>query len=164
MRRPLVDTPTTTASGKIVGRPPKQPPADAAERIRIAAAGGANVKGMAAAVGANADVLGRWLDEYPKLREAMDEGREQERHTLHNVLYRQATEGEGKVAIIAAMFLLKSRHGYREGDQSESANKVSINFQMPGAMPLADFIEVANADGSAVKRVSAPGAGTSGGN
>lgn len=158
MRRPLVDTPTTTASGKVVGRPRKQPPADAAERIRIAAAGGANLKGMAAAVGANADVLGRWLDEYPELREAMDEGREQERHTLHNVLYRQATEGEGKVAIIAAMFLLKSRHGYREGDQGDQANRVAITFNMPAALPADQYIEVVNADGTEVQRLSAKAA------
>ncbi|MCY1310270.1 hypothetical protein D9M69_600390 [compost metagenome] len=41
--------------------------------------------------------------------------------------------------VTAAIFLLKARHGYREGDQSEIANKVSINFQLPGALRLEDF-------------------------
>lgn len=41
--------------------------------------------------------------------------------------------------IVAAMFLLKTRHGYREGDQSDTANKVSITFQMPGALPMDQF-------------------------
>ena len=42
----------------------------------------------------------------------------------------------------SAMFLLKCRHGYREGDQSELANRVSINFQLPGALPLEQFARV----------------------
>jgi hypothetical protein len=58
-------------------------------------------------------------------------GRKLERHTLHNALYRLATEQGDK---IAAMFLLKARHGYREGDQGDQANRVSINFTLPGAM------------------------------
>lgn len=43
------------------------------------------------------------------------------------------------------MFLLKARHGYREGDQAAEANRVSINFQMPGvALPLAQFQVIEN--------------------
>ena len=80
-----------------------------------------------------------------ELQEAFEVGRERERHALHNMLYRQAME---KGNATAAMFLLKSRHGYREGDQAESANKVSINFQLPAPIPLADFrvIEHGNSD------------------
>ena len=65
----------------------------------------------------------------------MDEGREAEHKVLFNSLFQQAQKGN----IVAAMFLLKTRHGYREGDQTELANRVSINFALPGAMPLAQF-------------------------
>jgi hypothetical protein len=65
----------------------------------------------------------------------MDEGREAEHKVLHNALFKQAQNGN----ITAAIFLLKTRHGYREGDQSEIANRVTINFQLPGAMPLEKF-------------------------
>lgn len=66
----------------------------------------------------------------------MDEGREREHHALFNSLYINATE---KGNVTAAIFLLKARHGYREGDQSDIANKVSINFVLPGAVPLSDY-------------------------
>lgn len=146
------------AGQTIPGRVLKQPPEDAADRIRIAAAGGANLKGVAAALGTGVDTFNRWLDEQPQLRDALDAGREQERATLHNVLYRAATEGSGKDALIAAMFLLKSKHGYREGDQSEQANRVNVTFHIPAAQPMADFVEVMNADGTEVQRVSAKAA------
>lgn len=58
-----------------------------------------------------------------------------EHKVLFNALFQQAQKGN----IVAAIFLLKTRHGYREGDQTELANRVSINFQLPGAMPLAQF-------------------------
>lgn len=44
-----------------------------------------------------------------------------------------------KGIVIAAMFLLKARHGYREGDQGETANRVSITFALPGAMKPEQF-------------------------
>lgn len=61
-----------------------------------------------------------------------------EHKVLFNALFKQAQNGN----TTAAIFLLKTRHGYREGDQSELANRVSINFQLPGAMPLAQFQKV----------------------
>lgn len=125
--------------------PRKHPPPDAAERIRALAADGWSVRGIAAHLGVSQDTMrDKWFDEQPELREAMELGREDERHTLHNRLYRLATEGTGKDAAIAAMFLLKARHGYREGDQQEQANRVAITFNVPAAMPLADFMTVDN--------------------
>ncbi len=126
----------TSRALKKRGRVPLQPPADAAARIEALAADGFSVIGVAARLGIGKDMLARWLDENPALKEAFDAGRENERWALHNLLYRQAMEG-GNAS--AAMFLLKSRHGYREGDQGETANRVSINFTLPGAMPMAVF-------------------------
>lgn len=137
MRKPLLDTPTVGAHGKTIGRPRKQPPADAAERITALAADGFSVLGVARRMGVNQEVLTRWFDEQPALKEAFDVGRENERYALHNMLYRLATEGGDK---IAAMFLLKARHGYREGDQGEQANRVSINFSLPGALKPESFV------------------------
>lgn len=139
MRRPLLATPSHT------GRPRKQPPADAVTRIAELAAEGFSVRGVAAGLGTSVDVLNRWMDENSALKEAFDAGRERERHALHNVLYRLATEEKDK---ISAMFLLKSRHGYREGDQGEQANRVSINFTLPGALKPDEFVEVVRNDAS----------------
>ena len=131
MTRPITDRPLRSK-----GRKAKQPPHGAADRIEALAADGFSVLGIAKHMDTSPDTFRRWLTDFPALQDAMDSGRELERHALHNMLFKAATEG-GNTS--AAMFLLKARHGYREGDQSEHGNRVSINFQLPAAMPLADF-------------------------
>jgi hypothetical protein len=120
------------------GFAPHQPPANAAARIAALAASGHSVVGIARGLNASRHSLERWLDENPELAEALARGREAERLALHNVLYVQATKHHN---IVAAMFLLKARHGYREGDQSADANRVSINFTMPGALSPGEFLK-----------------------
>jgi len=139
---------------KPIGRRPKQPPKDAAERIRTAAATGASQKGIATALGCAHDTLRRWLDERPDLLAAFDEGREKERKTLHNVLFEAATGGQGRDSLIAAMFLLKARHGYIEGEQPQQGNRVQINFALPGAKPL-ETVEVIDADAKPLPAITA---------
>lgn len=117
------------------GRRLKQPPSDAAERIEAYVSDGFSLLGVAKRLGTSPDVLRRWFEEYPELLMAFESGRENERHALHNLCYRKAMEGN----VVAAFFLLKCKHGYREGDQSEGGNKVQINFQLPGAMSMDDF-------------------------
>lgn len=124
------------------GRPRKIAPPDAAEVIRNACATGANRIGVAMALGCSTDVLVRWMDEDPELKQAFEQGRETERKTLHNVLYECATKGTGKDALIAAMFLLKARHGYQEGQQEGQANRVSVTFNIPAAQPLDQFLVI----------------------
>lgn len=128
---------------KKAGRKPLVPPPDAAARIEKLSATGHSVVGIAKALRVGRDTFGRWMDEHPTLREAMERGREMERRELHNVLYRAATE-QGN--IIAAMFLLKARHGYREGDQGDFANKVQIIFGLPGAVPMNEYVVEGNSD------------------
>lgn len=124
--------------------PRKDPPPDAVERIRALAAEGWSIRGIASAFGIGYDLLaGRWFEEYPELREAMEAGREEERHALHNRLFRMAMEGEGRDAVIAAMFLLKARHGYREGD-AQTDGRVAVTFNMPAALPLDKFVTIEN--------------------
>src|SRR5688572_3875769 len=113
----------------------KEPPPGTANRIRQLASTGHSVIGIARGLNVSHVVFNRWLDTYPELAEAMTEGRESERLALHDMLFRAAKKGN----IIAAIFLLKARHGYREGDQSDAANKVSINFTLPGAMTPEQF-------------------------
>ena len=122
------------------GRPRKLAPPDAAEVIRAATATGASKVGTAMALAVSVDVLNRWLDESPALAEAFAQGREKERQTLHNVLYTVATKANAdKDSLIASMFLLKARHGYQEGQQENQSNKVSITFNLPGALQPEQF-------------------------
>lgn len=123
------------------GRKPTTPPADAADRVRDLAADGFSVIGVAHRMGVGKRALGRWFDEYPDLKDAFDQGREEERYALHNFLYRQAMEHGNATA---AMFLLKARHGYREGDQGDQANQVNVTIALPGAMTLSQFNAITN--------------------
>ena len=121
-----------------IGRPPKPIPPDADTIIKAMAADGFSLVGIASRLGIGKDLLREWFGREPKLQEAFDAGREDERHSLHNMLYKEAME---KGNATAAMFLLKSRHGYREGADAEQPNRVSITFNLPGAMPMAEFIK-----------------------
>ena len=136
------------------GRKPKAPPADdafalfddAADHILALAADGFSMVGVAARMRTSKETLARWFEERPELQAAFDQGREKERWALHNMLYRQAME-KGNAS--AAMFLLKARHGYREGDQSENAGRVNVTIALPGAMTLAQFTSITKGEANA---------------
>ncbi|PNS07837.1 hypothetical protein [Solilutibacter silvestris] len=113
----------------------RKPPRGAEDKVRAWASEGTNVKGIARSLGVSLETFNVWMDRHQSLRDAFEEGRETERKMLHSALYQLAVGGDK----IAAMFLLKSRHGYREGDQSEQANRVNVTFNLPGAMPLDQF-------------------------
>lgn len=126
---------TLTAHGKKIGRPRRLIPVDADKRAENVAANGASIGGIASSFGVGTEVFKRWLEEQPSLKDAIDRGRERERHVLHSGLVKAAKQGN----IVAMMFLLKSRHGYREGDQGDTANRVSITFSLPGALKPEQF-------------------------
>lgn len=134
MTKPITHRPLRRSGRKAI-----VPPASAADRIRALAADGFSLVGVAADLGVSKDTLRGWMEREPHLQDAFEQGRETERRTLHNHLYRMATE-KGNAA--AAMFLLKARHGYREGDQSDQANRVSISIALPGAMTLQQFTQI----------------------
>jgi hypothetical protein len=133
--------PVTWRPLKRAGRKPTKPPANAADRIRALSSDGFSVVGVAAGMGIAHATLYSWFEAHPELKAAFDEGREAERHTLHNKLYRLAVEG-GHAS--AAMFLLKSRHGYREGDQNDQGGRVNVTIALPGAMSLQQFTSIGN--------------------
>jgi hypothetical protein len=138
------------SKSKTIGRPPKQPPENAEAVIRELSAKGHAIIGICHELGTSKETFARWLDEFPELKAAFDQGREKERHTLHAVLYDAAIEGN----CTAAMFLLKARHGYQEGQQIDQTNRVSITFQLPAAMPLDQFKVIQNEPDDRIKRIS----------
>lgn len=119
------------------GRPRKAVPVDAAATIRAMAATGHSKLGIAEAMGIAPKTLNKMIEANPELQECFDQGREAERHTLHNMLYIQATV-HGNAS--AAMFLLKARHGYREGAEVGESNRVAITFNLPGALQPEQFL------------------------
>lgn len=140
----MAKLPTRGAQGGVIGRPPKPPPADAAERIEQLAAEGRPVVGVAVSMKTTREVLRRWMSEHPELSEAFERGRERERHELHQILINNARDGEKPN--INAMFILKCRHAYREGDPGEQPQRISVTFNLPGAMTRGDFLRTVVAD------------------
>lgn len=120
------------------GRKPSEAPADAAELIRDLAADGWSIVGIADRMGVDPKTFNLWLEREPSLKDAIDLGREHERRTLHNIIYRKAVE---KNDVTAAIMLLNSRHGYRS-DHSDQGNRVSVTIALPGAMTLQQFTSI----------------------
>jgi len=145
MTKPITHRPLKRAGG-VIDPPPfaslwpqptdDAPARNAAERIRAHAADGWSVLGIAHCMGVNPRTLNRWMEEHPELKDAFDLGREQERRTLHNMIYRKAVE---KGDLTAAMCLLNSRHGYRS-DQSDQGGRVNVTIALPGAMTVQQYM------------------------
>jgi hypothetical protein len=134
------------------GRPKINPPQNIASELRGLVANGYAKVGIAAYFGVSSSTLTRWLEEDEQLKACFDAGREDERLALHNALYRKAMNGDGP----AAMFLLKARHGYREGDQSQESNRVSITFNLPGAMKADEYKVLDGNSGTPAKQLPDP--------
>jgi hypothetical protein len=147
MARPIVEPRTVTKNGKLMGRPRLEPPADAMQRVEELASEGKSLIGISKAFGISPDTLRRWFDDNEMLRVAVDWGRDAERYALHEMLRDQALN---KGNAVASMFLLKSRHGYREGDQSQENGRVNITFNMPAAMTPEQFVNEARPQAVAI--------------
>jgi len=79
---------------------------------------------------------------------AWEEGRGAEHSALVGVLYKAAVD---KGNIVAAMFLLKARHGYVEGAPVESGNRVNIVFQLPAPLSPEQYAQVVRANPKAIE-------------
>lgn len=108
-----------------------EPPPGADKIVESLASKGCSEISIAKGLGVSGPTWQRWRDEYPELLEAWQKGRAIEHDKLFNVLFRAATKDKN---IIAAMFLLKARHGYRENADFTVQNKVSVTFEVPGAL------------------------------
>jgi len=120
-----------------MGRPKKVIPADKLPIIQELAARGVSERSIAAACGVHDNtVFLRIRREQPEVQAALDRGRAVEHDKLVGVLFDAATK-DGN--IVAAMFLLKARHGYKEGEQQ--TQQVSVNITLPGAMKPEQYAE-----------------------
>jgi predicted transcriptional regulator len=102
--------------------PRKYPPKDAAAITEKMASEGYSQVGIAKHFGVSRETFKRWCDEYESIQEAFDVGRETERVKLHSLIVQAAIANKG--ANVNAMFLLKTKHGYRETDSPST--KVNV--------------------------------------
>ncbi|MGO1541403.1 MAG: hypothetical protein ACTHXB_07210 [Luteimonas sp.] len=118
----------------------KEPPRGTPDKVRRWAADGTPRKVMARRLGVSASTLTRWIDEVPRVSAAYDEGVEDEHQRLLESLRSHLKSGP-----TAAIFLLKTRHGYVEGDRTGQANQVQVTFNLPGAAPKDEWAKVIDA-------------------
>lgn len=115
-----------------MGAPRKNPPSNAVVEIRSLAAAGSTYVGIAKRFRVSKETLTRWLDDDPALAESFEQGKDEEREKLHNALSVKALSGD----IVAAMFLLKSRHKY--DDKAGQRIDVSVDARTQSVMYVVD--------------------------
>ena len=119
--------------GNVVAEAAKlHPPKAAADIVRKLTARGISEISIAKALGVSRHIWEGWRDNFPLIQAAWEEGRGIEHDKLFNVLFEAATKSGN---LVAAMFLLKTRHGYRENQDITIQNKVAVTFEVPGALP-----------------------------
>ena len=84
--------------------------------------------GIAKYFGVAKETLTRWIEDDLDLAEAFERGKDEEREKLHNALSKKALAGD----IVAAMFLLKSRHKYDD----KAAQRTDVNLAVNVATPV----------------------------
>lgn len=108
----------------------KKPPKDAEKNIRMIVAKGGTKVTLRKFFRISDRLLNAWLETYPELKAAMEEGKDAEHQKLVTQLMAMATKGN----IAAVIFALKSRHGYRELEPIDNGNKLLI-LSLQGPAP-----------------------------
>ena len=121
-----------------MGRPKKLIPVGGLEKIRDLASKGFSEKDIARSIGTSAKTFSRLKAEHSAVADALDEGRSIEHQALYGKLYEKAMNGE----IVALLFLLKCRHGYRETADLTATNATQIVIQMPGALDRDAYVKL----------------------
>jgi hypothetical protein len=128
-----------------MGRKKIKLPSNGLDIIRRLAERGVKETDIARALGMSFKTWKRIKDENEEARETLEEARQIEENKLFGMLYEKAMEGD----TVSAIFLLKTRHGYREGAELVNANQVNVKITLPGSMDPDDYrkkLEVQNAD------------------
>ncbi len=113
--------------------------------IEAAAMAGASMPGIAALLGCSAGTLRDIRERQPEVDDAVSRGLAAEEQDLVLMLRKQARDGYAP----AAMFLLKTRHGYRETTPVPPSSRPTTNILVLPA-PLSDAEWAAIQSGSRV--------------
>ncbi len=111
------------------------------DKIRTLAERGVKETDMVKALGISYPTWKRLKEEDEKALEVFEEAKKIEEDALVGMLYEKAMKGDST----AAMFLLKTRHGYKEGAEQVNANQVNVKITLPGSMEPDQYLkEVSN--------------------
>jgi hypothetical protein len=135
-----------------MARPRKTLTPDQVTKVRELAASGHSQVEIASAIGVDAKTFRRILKDDPRAGESFDEGRGEEEGRLVRILHKAAENGRET----AAMFLLKSRHGYRDrGDDAVTGQGgVQVTIALPGPMSPDAYMKLV--EGTVKQAIPAP--------
>jgi hypothetical protein len=100
-----------------------------------AAAAGVGIAGLAALLGCSREALRQMRERQPELDAAIERGNASNEFELVSLLMQAARKG----AFVPALFLLKAKHGYREGEPPESS-RPNVIINLPSALPLDEYL------------------------
>jgi len=110
--------------------PLKTPTDDDLQQIERLAASGYGSYKLSQQLGIDRKTFERWRRDYPEVKEAFHRGLEEEETLILGELLKILKEKQNP---IPGIFLLKSRHGYREGESQQSDNRVQLQVTLPAA-------------------------------
>ncbi len=105
--------------------------------IRSLAERGVKETDMVKALGISYPTWQRLKEEDERALEVFEEAKKIEEDALVGMLYEKAMQGD----TTSAMFLLKTRHGYKEGAEQVNANQVNVKITLPGSMEPKDYLK-----------------------
>lgn len=114
--------------------------------IKKMAANGCKLETIAGALGCSHDALESCRRRQPEVQDALDAGRAVMHDELVDILMQQARAG----AFVPAIFLLKSRFGYREGAQLEVNVDLGGVLVVPAEMTVEQYLAKKAADGDLI--------------
>lgn len=104
--------------------------------IRSMASQGVRETDIAKGLGISYNTWLRLKQEDEQCKSVFQEAKRIEEGELFGVLYEKAMKGDST----SAMFLLKTRHGYREfGNEQATGNAVQVNITLPAAKKAEDY-------------------------
>ena len=109
-----------------------EPTAADIKNIELWTAKGSGLIHIARALKVNVKTLHAWRERHPTVNEALEAGKETEHDALRSKLMELAMGGN----LVAILFALKCRHGWREGEVQQQGNRVNVTFNIPGARKL----------------------------
>ena len=114
-------------------------------KISRLASRGVNEVDIVKALGISYPVWLRIKEEDEQALQALEEARRKEEAELVGVLYEAAIKNKN---LTAAMFLLKARHGYKEGAEQVNASQVNVKITVPQSMNPDEYKKLVEVNGN----------------
>jgi hypothetical protein len=116
------------------GAPRKLVPASQLPNITRLAARGVRERDIARAMGMSQPTWIKCKHDFPEVLKALEDGQQQ----MHDGLVAQLLTRAKKGDVVPALFLLKTRYGYREGEELSNA-RPQVVINLPGSLPSETF-------------------------